>query len=75
MRSTAATSAGSRGPSPTGRRMKATRNLPGARSVAELALATPDLDPAARQLAAAMVRVPVPRQRPRSRLLLRWRRS
>jgi tetratricopeptide (TPR) repeat protein len=47
-----------------------------ARSVAELALATPDLDPGARQLAAAMTRVPaVPRQRPRSRLLLRWRRS
>jgi tetratricopeptide (TPR) repeat protein len=49
---------------------------PGGRSVAELALATPGLDPSTRQLAAAMTRVPaVPRQRTRSRLLLRWRRG
>ena len=49
---------------------------PGARSVAELALATPDLDHSTRQLATAMTRVPVvPRQRGRSRLLLRWRRG
>jgi tetratricopeptide (TPR) repeat protein len=48
----------------------------GARSVAELALATPDLAPAARQLAAGIARVPaVPRQRARNRLLLRWRRG
>jgi hypothetical protein len=48
---------------------------PRARSVAELALATPDLDKPARQLAAAMTRMPpIPRQRTRSRLLLRWRR-
>jgi tetratricopeptide (TPR) repeat protein len=49
----------------------------GARSVAELALATPDLDPAARATAAGMVRTTViPRQRGRGRsLLLRWRRS
>jgi hypothetical protein len=50
----------------------------GARSVAELALATPDLDASARQVAAGMTRVPtIPRQRgrQRSRLLLRWRRS
>lgn len=51
---------------------------PGARSVAELALATPDLDPAARATAAVLVRTAViPRQRGRgrSRLLLRWRRG
>ncbi|MGX6605885.1 tetratricopeptide repeat protein [Micromonosporaceae bacterium Da 78-11] len=48
----------------------------GARSVAELALATPGLGQATRQLAAAMTRIPaVPRQRSRNRLLLRWRRS
>jgi tetratricopeptide (TPR) repeat protein len=48
----------------------------GARTVAELALATPGLDQGTRQLAAAMTRVPaVPRQRTRSRLLLRWRRG
>jgi tetratricopeptide (TPR) repeat protein len=48
----------------------------GARSVAELALATPGLDPAARRLAAATTRVPaVPRPRARNRLLLRWRRE
>jgi tetratricopeptide (TPR) repeat protein len=48
----------------------------GARSVAELALATPALDPAVRQLATAMTRMPsVPRQRGRNRLLLRWRRG
>ncbi len=49
---------------------------PGARSVAELALATPDLDPATRQTAAGIARIPVvPRQRSRNRLLLRWRKS
>ncbi|MBU2670836.1 tetratricopeptide repeat protein [Actinoplanes bogorensis] len=49
---------------------------PGARSFAELALATPALDVPTRQLAAAMTRVPaLPRQRGRSRLLLRWRRG
>ena len=49
---------------------------PGARSVAEMALATPGLDPAARQLAAGLARVtPAPRQRGRNRLLLRWRRG
>jgi tetratricopeptide (TPR) repeat protein len=49
---------------------------PAARSVAELALATPDLDPASRQLAAGMARVPaIPRPRGRNRLLLRWRRG
>ncbi|HET6480052.1 MAG TPA: tetratricopeptide repeat protein [Actinoplanes sp.] len=49
----------------------------GARSFAELALATPDLDQSTRQLATAMMRTPaaVPRQRGRSRLLLRWRRG
>jgi tetratricopeptide (TPR) repeat protein len=49
----------------------------GARSVAELALATPDLDQAIRATAAGMVRTAViPRQRGRGRsLLLRWRRS
>jgi tetratricopeptide (TPR) repeat protein len=48
----------------------------GARSVAELALATPDLEPAARQLAAGIARVPaIPRPRGRNRLLLRWRRG
>src|SRR6185436_11904291 len=49
----------------------------GARSVAELALATPDLDPASRATAAGLARtVAIPRQRGRgrSRLLLRWRR-
>ncbi|GAA2613627.1 hypothetical protein Adu01nite_06120 [Paractinoplanes durhamensis] len=51
---------------------------PGARTVAELALATPDLDPAVRATATGLVRTPVvPRQRTRgrNRLLLRWRRS
>jgi len=49
---------------------------PGARSVAELALATPDLDPAARETATRIAHTPaVPRQRPRNRLLLRWRRG
>ena len=49
---------------------------PGARSVAELALATPGLDATTRAMAAAMTTVPaIPRQRTRSRLLLRWRRS
>ena len=51
---------------------------PGARSVAELAQATPDLSPAARATAAGMVRTAViPRQRgrARNRLLLRWRRD
>lgn len=49
---------------------------PGARSFAELALATPALDEPARQLAIAITRMPaVPRQRGRSRLSLRWRRS
>ncbi|WP_438872347.1 tetratricopeptide repeat protein [Paractinoplanes maris] len=48
----------------------------GARSFAELALAAPDLDQSTRQLATAMTRAPaVPRQRGRSRLLLRWRRG
>jgi tetratricopeptide (TPR) repeat protein len=49
----------------------------GARSVAELALATPDLDRAARETAAGLVRTLIPRQRARgrSRLLLRWRRD
>jgi tetratricopeptide (TPR) repeat protein len=50
----------------------------GARSVAELALATPHLDPVARARATALARTPaVPRQRGRgrNRLLLRWRRS
>jgi tetratricopeptide (TPR) repeat protein len=57
----------------TGRLTEVTAR-PGARSVAELALATPDLEPETRQIAAAMTRVPaIPRQR-RSRLLLRWRR-
>jgi tetratricopeptide (TPR) repeat protein len=59
-------------------RLTEVSSRPGARSVAELALATPDLDPSARQLAAGLTRVPViPRQRGRgrSRLLLRWRRS
>lgn len=51
---------------------------PGARSVAELAMATPDLSPAARATAAGLIRaamVPRQRGRGRSRLLLRWRRS
>jgi tetratricopeptide (TPR) repeat protein len=51
---------------------------PGARSVAELALATPGLDPSTRAIATAMTRTPViPRQRrrTRTRLLLRWRRE
>jgi hypothetical protein len=57
-------------------RLTEVASRPGGRSLAELALATPDLDPGARQLAAAMTRVPpIPRQRPRSRLLLRWRRG
>jgi tetratricopeptide (TPR) repeat protein len=58
-------------------RLHEVASRPGARSVAELALATPDLDQPARQLATAMTRVApaVPRQRGRSRLLLRWRRS
>ncbi|GIE94020.1 hypothetical protein Ari01nite_14850 [Paractinoplanes rishiriensis] len=58
-----------------GARLAETAARPGARSVAELALATPDLDPASRQVAAGMIRVPaIPRQRGRNRLLLRWRR-
>jgi tetratricopeptide (TPR) repeat protein len=51
---------------------------PGARSVAELALATPGLDPETRATALAMTRIPaIPRQRgrTRTRLLLRWRRG
>jgi len=51
---------------------------PGARSVAELAQATPDLGPVARATAAGMIRTAViPRQRgrARNRLLLRWRRD
>jgi tetratricopeptide (TPR) repeat protein len=60
-------------------RLAEVAGLSGARSVAELALATPDLDPSARQLATALTRVPViPRQRSRGRnrnLLLRWRRD
>ncbi|GIE83842.1 tetratricopeptide repeat protein [Actinoplanes regularis] len=48
---------------------------PRARAVAELALATPELDRSTRELAAAAVRVPaVPRQRGRS-YLLRWLRK
>jgi tetratricopeptide (TPR) repeat protein len=57
-------------------RLQDVASRPGARSVAELALATPDLDPVTRDLAKAMTRVPaIPRQRGRSRLLLRWRRG
>ncbi|MGK5679056.1 tetratricopeptide repeat protein [Actinoplanes sp. URMC 104] len=57
-------------------RLTEVASRPGARSFAELALATPCLDQSTRQLATAMTRVPaVPRQRGRSRLLLRWRRS
>jgi tetratricopeptide (TPR) repeat protein len=51
---------------------------PGARSVAELALATPGLGPETRAAALAMTRIPaIPRQRgrTRTRLLLRWRRG
>lgn len=51
---------------------------PGARSVAELALATPGLDAETRAAALTMTRVPaIPRQRARTRtrLLLRWRRG
>jgi hypothetical protein len=50
----------------------------GARSVAELALAAPGLDPETRAIALAMTRLPaIPRQRgrTRTRLLLRWRRG
>jgi hypothetical protein len=54
-------------------RLSEVASRPGARSVAELALATPGLDRSTRQLAAAMTRVPVvPRPRGRNRLLLRW---
>jgi tetratricopeptide (TPR) repeat protein len=58
-------------------RLTEVASRPGARSVAELALATPDLDVGARQLATALTRVPViPRQRKGGRnLLLRWRRD
>ncbi|HEX5203465.1 tetratricopeptide repeat protein [Paractinoplanes rhizophilus] len=51
---------------------------PGARAVAELALATPDLPAPARETATGMVRtamIPRQRGRARSRLLLRWRRD
>ncbi|WP_433370017.1 tetratricopeptide repeat protein [Actinoplanes sp. CA-142083] len=51
---------------------------PGARSVAELALATPDLPQSARETATGMARtavIPRQRSRARSRLLLRWRRD
>jgi tetratricopeptide (TPR) repeat protein len=51
---------------------------PGARSVAELALAAPALDAETRATAIALTRTPlIPRQRrrPRTRLLLRWRRD
>jgi len=51
---------------------------PGARSVAELAQATPELGPAARATAAGMIRsavIPRQRGRARNRLLLRWRRD
>ncbi len=58
------------------RKLTEVASRPAARSFAELALATPDLDGSTRQLATAMTRVPVvPRQRGRSRLLLRWRRG
>jgi hypothetical protein len=60
------------------RRLAEVAARPGARSVAELALATPDLAPEARAIAVAMTRVPaIPRQRRpvRTRLLLRWRRG
>jgi len=60
------------------RRLAEVTARPGSRSVAELALATPDLPAPARETAAGMVRtVIVPRQRARarSRLLLRWRRD
>ncbi|GAA0446730.1 hypothetical protein Ade02nite_85900 [Paractinoplanes deccanensis] len=54
-------------------RLTEVASRPAARSVAELALATPGLDRSTRQLAAAMTRVPVvPRPRGRNRLLLRW---
>lgn len=57
-------------------RLTEVASRPGARSFAELALATPDLDQSTRELAAAMIRVPpLPRQRNRSRLSLRWRRG
>jgi tetratricopeptide (TPR) repeat protein len=53
-------------------RFTETAGGPHARAVAELALATPELDRPTRELAAATVRVPVvPRQRSRS-YLLRW---
>jgi hypothetical protein len=51
---------------------------PGARSVAELAQATPDLGPVARSTAAGLTRsagIPRQRGRARNRLLLRWRRE
>ncbi|WP_460885258.1 tetratricopeptide repeat protein [Paractinoplanes abujensis] len=57
-------------------RLTEVASRPGARSFAELALATPDLDQSARQLATAITRMPVvPRPRGRSRLSLRWRRG
>ena len=58
-------------------RLTEVASRPGARSFAELALAAPSLDESTRQLATAMTRAPavVPRQRGRSRLLLRWRRG
>jgi tetratricopeptide (TPR) repeat protein len=51
---------------------------PGARSVAELALATPSLPAPVRETAGGMIRtamIPRQRARTRSRLLLRWRRD
>jgi hypothetical protein len=61
-------------------RLAEVASQPGARSVAELALATPGLDPQTRSTALAMTRVPaIPHQRgrarTRTRLLLRWRRG
>jgi tetratricopeptide (TPR) repeat protein len=61
-------------------RLAEVASRPGARSVAELALATPGLDQETRAAATAMTKLPVPaiprqRQRTRTRLLLRWRRG
>jgi tetratricopeptide (TPR) repeat protein len=62
-------------------RLGAALTRPGTRSAAELALATPGLDPALRERARSITRattVPAQRalrQRTRSRLLLRWRRE
>src|SRR5206468_1841920 len=58
-------------------RMAEVAGRPAGRSVAEIALITPDLDPAVRAAAAPIARPPgIPRQRQprRTRLMLRWRR-